>query len=82
MNEQLELEYEKNIEKFMRNGHSLLQNISKSAIIPVSKCDGACYLIHFGFCDVTGADHGLQCQPHAELESQREGGHLVCIVQL
>lgn len=39
-------------------------------------------LIHFGLCDVAGADHGLQCQSHAELESQREGCNLVGIVQL
>ena len=39
-------------------------------------------LIHFGVCDVSGADHGLQRQSHAELESQREGCNLVGIVQL
>lgn len=38
-------------------------------------------LIHFGVCDVAGADHGLQRQSHAELESQCEGCHFVGIVQ-
>ena len=39
-------------------------------------------LIHFGFCDVAGADHSLQRQPHTELETKREGCYLVGIVKL
>ena len=39
-------------------------------------------LIHFGFCDVAGVDHGLQRQPHTELEAKREGCYLVGIVKL
>lgn len=57
-------------------------NNAKSATTPVSRCDGDLLLVHFGFCDVAGTDHGLQCQPHAELESQCEGCHLIRIVEL
>lgn len=55
---------------------------AKSATTPVSRCDGALLLVHFGFCDVAGADHGLQRQPHTELETKREGCYLVGIVEL
>lgn len=61
--------------------YELYCTISKSATTPVSRCDGALLLVRFGFCDVAGTDHGLQCQPHAKLESKREGRHLVGIIK-
>lgn len=64
------------------NFYELYCTISKSAIAPASRCDGAAVFIHFGIRDAASADHGLKHQSHAEFEANSEDRNLVGTVDL